>query len=140
MAGTAAAHALQYPVGNLTHTAHGDGVATLLPFVMQFNRPACPGAFAQLARAVGLGAPHDDEETLSQLFVDGVARLLASVGIPRSLRELGLDAAQRDYVAENALNAARLVKNNPRPLDLAAMRTITYAAFDGDRAALAKPS
>jgi alcohol dehydrogenase class IV len=135
-AGTAAAHALQYPVGNLTHTAHGDGVATLLPFVMQFNRPACPDAFAELAHAVGLGAPDADEETLSQLFVDGVANLLASVGIPRSLRELGLDPAQRDYVAESALGAARLVKNNPRPLDLAAMRSITYAAFDGDRAAL----
>src|SRR3546814_19122252 len=26
-AGTAAAHALQYTVGNLTHPAHGDGVA-----------------------------------------------------------------------------------------------------------------
>ena len=50
-AGTAAAHALQYPVGNLTHTAHGLGVATLLPFVMQFNRPACADAFAELGRA-----------------------------------------------------------------------------------------
>lgn len=135
-AGTAAAHALQYPVGNLTHTAHGDGVATLLPYVMQFNRPACPRAFADLARAVGLGAPDTDEETLSQMFVDGVATLLASVGIPRSLRELGLAAEQRDFVAESALGAARLVKNNPRTLDLAAMRSITYAAFDGDRAAL----
>ncbi len=44
-AGTAAAHAIQYPIGALTHTAHGLGVAALLPYVMAYNRPVCtPGA------------------------------------------------------------------------------------------------
>jgi len=133
-AGTAAAHALQYPVGNLTHTPHGDGVATLLPFVMQFNQPSCVGAFVELARAVGL--PEGAPDEMSQAFIDAVAELLAKVHIPRSLAALGLRADQQDFVAENALNAARLVKNNPRPLDLAAMQSITRAAFSGERAAL----
>jgi len=133
-AGTAAAHALQYPVGNLTHTAHGDGVATLLPFVMQFNRPSCVGAFAELAREIGL--PEDTPDAMSQAFIDAVADLLAKVKIPLSLAALGLKAEQQDFVAENALNAARLVKNNPRPLDLSAMQSITRAAFSGDRSAL----
>jgi hypothetical protein len=39
-------------------------------------------------------------------------------------------------VAANSLSAVRLVKNNPRPLDLEAMRRITQAAYAGDRAAL----
>jgi alcohol dehydrogenase class IV len=135
-AGTAAAHALQYPVGNLTHTAHGDGVATLLPFVMQFNRPACAPAFAELARVVGLGTPESSEDELSQLFIDGIAALFASVGIPKSLAQLGLAEDQQEFVAENSLLAGRLIKNNPRPLDLDAMRSITQAAFAGDRARL----
>lgn len=133
-AGTAAAHALQYPVGNLTHTAHGDGVATLLPYVMQFNQPFCAPAFAELARTVGL--PGAAEEELSQAFIDAVADLLGRVNIPRSLAALGLKSDQQDFVAENGLNAARLVKNNPRPLDLSAMQAITRAAFSGERAAL----
>lgn len=133
-AGTAAAHALQYPVGNLTHTAHGDGVATLLPFVMQFNQPFCIPAFAELARTVGL--PEAEDTEMSQAFIDAVADLLGRVDIPRSLAALGLKADQQDFVAENALNAARLVKNNPRPLDLSAMQSITRAAFSGERAAL----
>lgn len=133
-AGTAAAHALQYPVGNLTHTAHGDGVATLLPFVMQYNRAYCVGAFAELARAVGL--PEGSPDDMSQAFIDAVADLLDKVKIPRSLAALGLLADQQDFVAEQALNAARLVKNNPRPLDLSAMQSITRAAFSGDRSAL----
>ncbi|MGC1303376.1 MAG: iron-containing alcohol dehydrogenase, partial [Caulobacteraceae bacterium] len=76
------------------------------------------------------------EAALSQAFVDGVADLLASVGIPRSLRELGLASDKQGFVAEASLNSARLIKNNPRPLDLAAMQKITAAAFSGDRAAL----
>lgn len=133
-AGTAAAHALQYPVGNLTHTAHGDGVATLLPYVMQFNQPFCIDPFAELARTIGLAdAPRED---LSQAFIDAVAQLFAGVNIPRSLAALGLKAEDQEFVAEHALTAARLVKHNPRPLDLAAMRTITRAAFAGDRAQL----
>ncbi|HWI85227.1 MAG TPA: iron-containing alcohol dehydrogenase [Sphingomonas sp.] len=133
-AGTAAAHALQYPVGNLTHTAHGDGVATLLPFVMQFNRPACLDAFADLAGVVGLD--RGSREDMAQAFIDAVADLLAKVNIPRSLEALGLKADQLDYVAQNSMNAARLIKNNPRPLDLAAMQSIARAAFAGERDSL----
>ncbi|MBM6577262.1 iron-containing alcohol dehydrogenase [Sphingomonas sp. BT552] len=133
-AGTAAAHALQYPVGNLTHTAHGQGVATLLPFVMQFNRPACTDGFAELAELVGIGGATAADR--SQSFIEAVAELFAKIEIPPSLEALGLRADQQDYVAEYSLNAARLIKNNPRPLDLAAMQTITRAAFAGDRASL----
>ncbi|MBB5699802.1 iron-containing alcohol dehydrogenase [Sphingomonas yantingensis] len=129
-AGTAAAHALQYPIGNLTHTAHGAGVAALLPYVMQFNRPAAEPAFAELAALVGV-------EGGAQGFIDAIAALFAEIGIPRTLADLGLAADQQAYVAEASLGAQRLVKNNPRPLDLAAMTAITEAAFAGERQRLA---
>jgi alcohol dehydrogenase class IV len=63
--------------------------------------------------------------------------LLVEVGIPRTLRDLGLAEARQSSVAEAALSAARLVQNNPRALDLAAMEAITSAAFTGNRASLA---
>jgi alcohol dehydrogenase class IV len=135
-AGTAAAHALQYPVGNATHTAHGDGVASLLPYVMEFNRPACVDTFAQIARKLGLGDARSTDDALSRILVDEVAQLLASVGIPRTLQDLGLPADKQQWTAESAIAISRLVKNNPRPLDLRAMQAITSAAYSGDRAAL----
>jgi len=135
-AGTAAAHALQYPVGNATHTAHGDGVASLLPYVMEFNRPACVDSYAHIGRMLGLGTSNSTNDELSSILVDEVARLLASVGIPRTLQELGLPADKQQWAAENAIAIARLVKNNPRPLDLGAMQAITAAAYSGNRAAL----
>jgi alcohol dehydrogenase class IV len=135
-AGTAAAHAIQYPVGGFTHTAHGAGVATLLPYVMQFNKPACQEALAQIARALNLTDAAGSDASLAQRLIDEIAALLGSVGIPRTLRELGLEAQQQDSTAESALAITRLVKNNPRPLDLAAMRKITQAAYSGDRLSL----
>ena len=135
-AGTAAAHALQYPVGNLTHTSHGDGVGALLPFVMQFNRSASPETFAELADVVGIGNASMSADARSQLFIDEVAELFAEIGIPLSLQALGLKTGHENDVAAGALKAERLVKNNPRPLDLAAMLHITQAAFTGERSAL----
>jgi alcohol dehydrogenase len=135
-AGTAAAHALQYPVGNATHTAHGDGVASLLPYVMEFNRPACVESFAQIARMLKLGDASSTDDQLSRILVDDVARLLESVGIPRTLQDLGLPSDKQQWAAESAIAIGRLVKNNPRPLDLQAMQAITAAAYTGNRAAL----
>ncbi|MET0532621.1 MAG: iron-containing alcohol dehydrogenase [Steroidobacter sp.] len=135
-AGTAAAHALQYPVGNATHTAHGDGVASLLPYVMEFNRPACVESFAQIAHVLQLGDSNSSDDELSRILVDEVARLLESVGIPRTLKDLGLPVDKQEWAAESAIAIGRLVKNNPRPLDLQAMRAITSAAYSGNRASL----
>jgi alcohol dehydrogenase class IV len=135
-AGTAAAHAIQYPIGNDTHTAHGLGVAALLPYVMEYNRPESVGPFAAIARAVGLDAMGRSDEQLSFEVIDAVHDLLISVGIPRTLKELGLAEARQDWTANSALGITRLVNNNPRKLDLAAMHRITRAAFCGDRLSL----
>jgi alcohol dehydrogenase class IV len=136
VAGTATAHALQYPIGALTHTPHGLGVATLLPYVMEFNRPSCVKAVADIARTIQVGDSNRSEEELSYLAVDAVASLLQSVGIPRTLADLGLPADQQAWTAERGFSVTRLVKNNPRELDLHAMQAITKAAFSGDRTSL----
>jgi len=136
-AGTAAAHAIQYPVGNDTHTAHGAGVALLLPYVMEYNRPSSVSAYAAIARAVGLDAGGGkSDEQLSFEVIDAIAALLASIDIPRTLKDLGLAEARQDWTAESAIGIARLVNNNPRKIDLDAMRRITRAAFSGDRLSL----
>lgn len=134
--GTAAAHALQYPVGALTDTPHGVGVGVLLPYVMEFNLPYCVDSFARIAVAMGLDDGSGDDERLARKAVDGVAELCADVGIPRTLAELGLPADRLDWAAEQAVTAKRLVENNPRPLDVDGLTRISYAAHAGDRGAL----
>lgn len=134
-AGTAAAHAIQYPVGAVTHTPHGMGVGALLPYVMEFNRPARVPELAAVAVAMG-ASPDTSPEDLADEAIDRVAALLSSVGVPSTLAELGLPPDRLRWTAEQALGAARLVANNPRPLDVDTLEHIVRAAHSGDRAAL----
>lgn len=129
-AGTAAAHALQYPVGALTGTPHGVGVGLLLPYVMELNRPARTAELAQVARV--LGSTEEDRDRLAADAPRLVAELLAGVGIPRDLAALGLAAELLDRAAAEGLRAARLAENNPVPLTEAAARRILRAAWEGD--------
>jgi len=135
-AGTAAAHAIQYPIGALTHTAHGLGVATLLPYVMAYNLPASAEDFAEIARAMGIADSGRSDAMLADLAIEAVAQLFADIGIPADLAALGLPVDQQDWAAEQALTVGRLIKNNPRSIDLEAMKELVGAAFTGDRGSL----
>jgi alcohol dehydrogenase class IV len=135
-AGTAAAHAVQYPVGALTHTPHGAGVAVMLPYVMEFNRPHARAAMAEIADALGVETTGLSEDQKAIAAIDAVAGLFDSIGIPRTIAELGVTKDQVALVAEQAMGVTRLVKNNPRPLDPESMTTLVTAAFHGDRGRL----
>ncbi len=128
VAGTAAAHAIQYPVGALTHTAHGAGVACLMPWVMEWNRPAIAEDLARIAGATGLDS--------AEAVIPAISALFARIGIPPTLKALGLAEDRLDWVAEQSCGIERLIQNNPRPLDRAEMRRLLAAAFAGDAALL----
>lgn len=134
-AGTAAAHAVQYPIGAMTHTPHGAGVAVMMPYVMEFNRGHCEPELAEIGQAMGLKAAGGVFEQAGAT-IDAVEQLFASVGIPKTIADLGIVQSQLAQVAEQAMGSARLIKNNPRPIELRSMATLVEAAFIGDRARL----
>lgn len=134
-AGTAAAHAVQYPIGAMTHTPHGAGVAVMMPYVMEFNRRHCEGELAEIGQAMGLAARGSVSERAGAT-IDAVETLFASVGIPKTIADLGIVQSQLGLVAEQAMGSARLIKNNPRPIELDTMKILVDASFAGDRAAL----
>ncbi|MER9134094.1 iron-containing alcohol dehydrogenase [Mesorhizobium sp. M0768] len=135
-AGTAAAHAVQYPVGAITHTAHGLGVATMLPYVMKYNKTAAATEMAEIANALCLDGKGRTPDELADATIAEVSRLFGAIGITSSLAELGLPADKLDWTAEQAIGIERLIKNNPRPFDLRTMRHLVQAAFDGDLASI----
>lgn len=136
-AGTAAAHAVQYPAGALTHTAHGLGVATMMPYVMAYNSRVASAEIAEIGTALGLDAKGRSVEDMAGATIEEIRRLFSAIGITPTLAGLGLPADKLDWTAEQALGIERLIKNNPRPFDLAAMRRLVQAAHDGDLAACA---
>lgn len=132
VAGTAAAHAIQYPIGALTHTAHGVGVACLMPYVMAWNAPFIGSELAEIARAMDLS--HWDQ------VIPSIAALFQRIGIPATLRDLGLAEHQLDWVGEQSMGIGRLMQNNPRPISPADMSALLRAAYAGDLAFASTPA
>lgn len=135
-AGTAAAHAVQYPIGAMTHTPHGAGVAVMMPYVMEFNRAYCEPELAEIGKAMGLEAAGRTVSDQAGGAIDAVEQLFASIGIPKTIADLGVRSEQLAQVAEQAMGSARLIKNNPRPIELDTMTTLVDAAFTGERTSL----
>jgi alcohol dehydrogenase len=116
-AGTAAVHALQYPVGEATHTPHGLGNAVLLPTVMKNITPARIGEMAFIARSLdpGLNSIHDAEAAGKAAGL--VEDLGATVGIPKGLRSLGVKEEQLPQLSKMASTVRRLLDNSPVSFD-----------------------
>ncbi|WP_404659707.1 iron-containing alcohol dehydrogenase [Caballeronia udeis] len=132
-AGTAAAHAIQYPVGAVTHTAHGLGVATLMPYVMEFNLPACLPEYSEIAHIFGVAQTGHSNEQQARRGIDAVQALFNQIGVPESLAALGLAEDKLEWVGEQSMLAARLVNNNPRQLSRESINKIVQACFVGKR-------
>ena len=114
-AGTAAVHALQYPVGEATHTPHGLGNAVLLPTVMKSVTPSRVGEMAFIARSLDpkLNSVSDAEAAGHAARL--VEELGAKVGIPKGLRALGVKQEQLPQLAKMAATVKRLLDNSPVP-------------------------
>lgn len=128
-AGTHLSHAIQYPVGALTHTAHGLGTGMLLPYVLQACLPETRAELIEIAGALGLADVADP----AQAAIDEIAALVTDIGIPSTLAEIGLDRDQLPRIAELAAGVTRLAGNATIEPTREAIEAILESAFTGDR-------
>jgi len=133
-AGTSVCHAVQYPVGAITHTAHGVGVALMLPYALQFNRDFALADIATTARTLGHADAGMADGAAADAGIAGIAAMLAEIGIPRTLADIGVKASELPWIAEQALAANRLIKNNPRAVDRPGLDLLLQAAYSGSAA------
>lgn len=114
-------HRLCHVLGGTFGMPHAETHAVLLPHVVAYNTPAAPEAMAVVARALGA------EEAASGLFA-----LNRMLGLPVSLRELGLAETDLDRAAALAAEGSY---PNPRALTGVGVRAVLEAAFAGRLAA-----
>lgn len=125
---TAAVHALSYPLGSMFHLPHGLSNALLLPFVMEFNIPAAPQKYASVAIALGCSQQNSVEET-AMAGVQKIKELIASCGVPATLKEVNVPYDAIPLMSEAAMQIQRLLKNNPREVSLDDAISIYKAAY-----------
>jgi alcohol dehydrogenase len=128
-AGTAAVHALQYPVGEATHTPHGLGNAVLLPTVMKSITPSRIVEMAYIARSLDPDLASATDEDAAPRAAWLVEQLGAQVGIPKGLRSLGVTEDQLSELARMASSVRRLLDNSPVPFDESGLLRLLQEAF-----------
>jgi alcohol dehydrogenase class IV len=128
-AGLTAVHALGFPVGVSTGCTHGAGNGLMLPHVMAYNIPACPEQLATVARLLGEEVGGLSVWEAAERGVEAVRRLEEEIGIPTRLQELGVKEEQLRPLAEATAQITRLLRMNPRPLDVDALEGILRGAW-----------
>jgi alcohol dehydrogenase class IV len=128
-AGTATVHALQYPVGEATHTAHGLGNAVLLPTVMRSILSTRIKEFAYIARCFDPGLNEETDEKAATQAPLLVEQLGANVGIPKGLRSLKLKQEELPKCSELAVTVQRLILNSPIVFDQKGLLQILEEAY-----------
>ena len=126
--GLGAIHALSHPVGAVYDTHHGLTNAVVMPYVLLFNRTAIEPKLVRLAAWLGLPNPS------FQSVMDWVIALRKEIGIPHTLKEIGVDDKQVDKVAEMAA-ADPSAGGNPIQVGAKELRVMFVNGLEGKLAA-----
>ena len=106
--GLGAIHSLSHPVGAVYDTHHGLTNAVVMPYVMQFNRKAIDEKMTRLAAYLGLKNPG------YQAVLDWVLALRKEIGIPHTLKDIGVGTDKLDVLSPGSLRRS-LHRRQPRP-------------------------
>ena len=115
-----ASHGIGHVLGGTADVPHGYTSCVMLPHVLRFN--AGVNAERQAWVSEALGKP-------GVAAADAVAALIAALGLPGTLRDVGVNADLLDRIAEEAMHD-RWVHTNPRKINgPPAVRALLDAAW-----------
>lgn len=101
-----ASHAIGHILGGTANVPHGYTSCVMLPYVLAYNEPI--NADRQRDVSAALGQPGERASDI----LDGLIR---GLGMPRTLREVGVDEARLPQLAENCM-LDDWTFSNPRPI------------------------
>jgi maleylacetate reductase len=102
-----ASHGIGHVLGGTAHVPHGYTSCVMLPHVLRFNSAVNADRQALVSEALG----HPAEPA-----ADVVAGLIADLGLPQRLRDVGVKEEQLDRIAELSMHD-RWIHTNPRKID-----------------------
>src|SRR5699024_7997545 len=108
----------------------GLGTGLLLPHVLTAILAEVTPQVAAVGRAMGIS--DTSEKSLAKRAVVGLRELFDSIGIPRSLAEIGITEADLPRVVELASSVKRLAGNAPGEISSSFIASIVDSAFNGE--------
>ena len=107
-------HGMAHPLGAFYDTPHGIANAVILPYVMEYNAQASGEKYKEIARVMGVqGVDRMSQEEYRKAAIQAVKKLSEDVGIPKTLKEIGVKEEDLQLLAESAM-ADACTPGNPR--------------------------
>lgn len=104
-------HAMAHCTGARYGVPHGMANSILLPHVMMYNMDECADRYALVAEAMGIKEKGMSDEEAAGAAVDAVFEMTRKMGVPQSLREVGVEEEGLIEAAEMALCDGAIVYN-----------------------------
>jgi len=128
-------HCLAEAFGPKYGVAHGIAVGLALPYILDFNMPACYEKIASFAEAVGVRRWGRSERELAELVPQAVLQLMHDIELPTTLKEVNFPKADLDSFAEYIVKQRQFIYNlpkyNPRRLTIENMTKLLHDMYDG---------
>ena len=102
-AGLGYVHAMAHQLGGVYDLPHGVCNAMLLPVVQRENAKHVPERFCLIAEALGFDYKVATPEECNEFVINRIVALCEEVGIPKSLKELGIENPDLDRLTDAAL-------------------------------------
>ena len=121
-------HSMAHSLGAYFDTPHGVANALLLPHVLKFNGVVCPDLYRNMGESFGIDMKDTTDEEAVDKVVEAVKDLSEKLGIPQTLREIGVPEEMLPTLAKQAINDA-CTPGNPRSVTVEDIIDIYKAAF-----------
>lgn len=122
--GLGAMHSLTHAAGGLLNTQHGQTISVVMPYILQYNRPAIEDSYGALGRYLEL------EDASVTGVTDWVLGLREECGIPHTLADIGVKEEHIPTLAPMA-SADPSTGSNPLPLPVDAAEKLYHQAING---------
>lgn len=121
-------HGMAHPLGAFYNTPHGVANAILLPHVMRYNAAYTGEKYRQIAQAMGVDVAHATLEQAREAAIQAVEALNRDVGIPASLKEVGVREEDIAELAQAAFDDV-CTGGNPREAKIEEIEALYRAAM-----------
>ena len=123
-------HQLEHPVsGMFPNVAHGCGLAVLFPAWATYYLPYEREKLAKLGRRV-FNLSIDNDGECAKKTIECIKKYFKELGMPSSLRELGIKEDDIDALVERATRkGARVIKHHKRDMDADVVREIYKSCY-----------
>lgn len=108
-------HGIAHSLGGVCNVPHGVANSILLPWCMEWNLDYCTEQYAEVAHAMGI-ADSGDARADAVAGIAAVRKLTRDIGMPQTLRDVGVKEEDLPAVSETTLGDGSVV-TNPRPVE-----------------------